>query len=576
MYSSERNVQILVALLKKNGIRKVIVSPGATNVSFVASLQCDSFFDMYSAVDERSAAYMACGMASESGEPVVLSCTGATSSRNYMPGLTEAFYRHLPILAVTSSMNFSLIGHLHPQATERDNPPKDVVRYSAFVSSVKDKDSEFDCVIKLNRAILELKHKGGGPVHINLETSYSLDFRVKELPVVRSIMRFSESDEFPRIPHGKIAIFVGAHKVWSESLTKAVDSFCHRLGAVVFCDTTSAYKGAYPFFSALYASQINKSSCLFSPDLLIHMGGMSGDYYTVSSFSPKSVWRIDEEGLVQDLFGKLDMVFEMSEISFFKRFIESSESTETSEYYKDCIFRYNMLKSKFETAIFPFSNIFVSKVLSSLIPKGSEIHLGIFNSLRSWNFCSIDESIDSFSNVGGFGIDGCLSTVLGSSLIHQDKLFFCVLGDLAFFYDMNALGNRYVGKNLRILVVNNGKGQEFRNPGHVGDVLGEDTDNYIGAARHFGSQSHKLLKHYAEDLNLTYISAADENEFRRNVPIFVSSDGSRSVLFEVFTDGNCESKALFECRNLCEERSAFEKNALVAKKIIKSIIRKNK
>ena len=62
-------------------------------------------------MDERSAAYIACGMAEESGEPVVLSCTGATASRNYMPGLTEAFYRKLPVLAITSSQDISKIGH---------------------------------------------------------------------------------------------------------------------------------------------------------------------------------------------------------------------------------------------------------------------------------------------------------------------------------------------------------------------------------------------------------------------------------------------------------------------------------
>ena len=59
-YSNEVNVQILVALLKKHGIKKIIVSPGATNVCFVASIQHDSFFFLYSSVDERTDAYMAC------------------------------------------------------------------------------------------------------------------------------------------------------------------------------------------------------------------------------------------------------------------------------------------------------------------------------------------------------------------------------------------------------------------------------------------------------------------------------------------------------------------------------------
>ena len=81
-YVSERNVQIVLSLLKVHGVRKVIASPGATNLTLVASMQQDPYFEIYSSVDERSAAYIACGLAAESGEPVVFSCTGATASRN--------------------------------------------------------------------------------------------------------------------------------------------------------------------------------------------------------------------------------------------------------------------------------------------------------------------------------------------------------------------------------------------------------------------------------------------------------------------------------------------------------------
>ena len=100
-YTSARNIQIVIALMKSHGIKRVVTSPGATDLAINFSLQHDPYFELYSCIDERSAAYMACGMAAETGEPVAITCTGATSSRNYMPGLTEAFYRHLPILAIT-------------------------------------------------------------------------------------------------------------------------------------------------------------------------------------------------------------------------------------------------------------------------------------------------------------------------------------------------------------------------------------------------------------------------------------------------------------------------------------------
>lgn len=171
--TDERNAQILIQVLKAHGIKKVIASPGTTNACLVSSMQSDPFFEIYSAPEERSGAYMACGMAAESGEPVVLSCTGATASRNYMPALTEAFYRKLPILTVTSSRRNAYIGHNCDQVTDRTVLPNDVAKISVQMPIVLDDVSEWNCIINANKAVLELYHRGGGPAHINLETTYS-------------------------------------------------------------------------------------------------------------------------------------------------------------------------------------------------------------------------------------------------------------------------------------------------------------------------------------------------------------------------------------------------------------------
>ena len=149
-------------------------------------MQNDSFFEMYfMRLMNDSAAYVACGLAAESGEPVVLSCTGATASRNYMPGLTEAFYRKLPLIAITSSKSSSMIAQLVAQVTDRTSPPSDVVKRSVLAGIVKDEDDEWDCMIKINQALSTLKQNGGGPIHINLETTHSDDFSVEKLPKAR-------------------------------------------------------------------------------------------------------------------------------------------------------------------------------------------------------------------------------------------------------------------------------------------------------------------------------------------------------------------------------------------------------
>ena len=64
------------------------------------------------------------------------------------------------------------------------------------------------------------------------------------------------------------------------------------------------------------------------------------------------------------------------------------------------------------------------------------------------------------SNRGVNGIEGSLSTAMGYAAA-SDKLNFIVIGDLNFFYDMNALWNDYVGNNVRIVLLNNGGGEIF-------------------------------------------------------------------------------------------------------------------
>lgn len=152
--------------------------------------------------------------------------------------------------------------------------------------------------------------------------------------------------------------------------------------------------------------------------------------------------------------------------------------------------------------------------------------------------------------MGGFGIDGCLSSLVGASLAAPGKLFFCVVGDLAFFYDLNALGNRHVGGNVRIMLLNNGKGMEFRHTSVLA-AYGEETDKYIAAAGHYGDKSPDLVRHYATDLGFEYLSASDKEEFLSALGRFVSPErAGRPMVFEVFTETEDEVKAFLTIRHL--------------------------
>lgn len=563
LYTNEKHTQILIALLKAHGIKKIIASPGTTNITFIASIQHDPYFEIYSAADERSAAYIACGLSAESGEPVVLSCTGATASRNYVPALTEAFYRKLPILAITATQPIDRIGHNIPQVIDRRVQLNDIVKLSVQVSGVNNEDDKWACEIAINKAILELKHRGGGPVHINFTTTYSTIYDTKVLPTVNVINRITYKDELPNIPKGKIGIFVGNHKKWSERLTNLVDAFCEKYNAIVFCDHTSNYKGRYRAFVGLIATQENYMSSCCLTDLLIHIGDISGAYI---SLFPTKVWRVNSDGEVCDTFRKLQYTFEMEEEDFFERYVNTTTNEENKNIFiTEWKSEYEKIYAKIPEL--PFSNAWIAQNTISKIPENSVLHLGILNSLRTWNYFEAPQSVLGYSNTGGFGIDGCVSSLIGASLAEPNKLFFEVVGDLAFFYDMNSIANKHVGNNIRLMVINNGRGTEFRNYGHIGHNFGEDADMYIAAAGHYGKKSYLLLKHYAEDLGFEYISASNKEEYLNNVEKYLNPKiTDKPILFEVFTDSKDESEAIRIMKNI--EISTKGRT----KKIVKSII----
>lgn len=550
-YTNARNVQIVIALMKAHGVKKVIASPGATDLAIVASLQQDPYFEMYSSIDERSAAYMACGMAAESGEPVAITCTGATSSRNYMPGLTEAYYRQLPILAITCSRSNANIGHYVDQVTDRTQLPSDVVMESVQAQSIHCPEDEWDVMVKVNKAMIGLTRNGGGPTHINLVTASSSNFAVKEIAPVRKISLYLKEDKFPEVPQGKVGIFVGAHEKWPDELTAAVDNFCEVCNAMVICDPTSNYKGKYRILMPLLCEQAKEEVGGEQLDLMIQIGFVSSMLFKKA----KVMWRVAKDGVVRDTFRKTNSIFQMSELDFFTKMVEGKDKKENTVYleYKE---RYDSLLHSLPEL--PFSNIWVAQQLSGQLPENSVLHLGIRNSLRSWGYFDIPNSVLSYCNTGGFGIDGGISSLIGASMVNQQSLFFGVFGDLLFFYDMNSLGNRDIKPNLRIIVINNGLGQEFKNVSFPGSlVFGDDIDKFTAAKGHFACQSKTLVKDYAENLGFEYLTASNKEEFAEVYKRFISKElTERPMLFEIFTDTKDETQANYSITSI-ELKSKF-------------------
>ena len=319
--------------------------------------------------------------------------------------------------------------------------------------------------------MIGLKRDGGGPCHINLEIGGigAGDYSVKEIKAARQISYYDSTNEWPGLPEGKTAVFVGQHAVWSQELTDVVDAFCEIHNAFVMVDNTSNYRGKYGVLVPLILDQAENEFNVKAPDLdlVIHIGYVSH----VTGIRAKKIWRVNEDGVMRDTFKSLRAVFKSDELNFFKHYATVQKSSDMS-LYKEYQLKYNQLIESVPEM--PFSNLWMAQQITKLLPSGSRLHLGIRNSLRSYDYFHVPADVNVFCNTGGFGIDGGVSSLIGASMMHKDKLFYGVFGDLLFFYDMNSLGNRDINPNLRILVVNNGLGQEFKNYSCGASNFGEE------------------------------------------------------------------------------------------------------
>lgn len=541
MYTVLENARIVIALLKKHNIHHIVLSPGGSNIPIVQGVQQDPFFTCYSVVDERSAMYFALGIYLQTGEPVATSCTSAQATRNYLPGLTEAYYKRAPILAITMSKHPKHIGQDYMQCPVQTSLPVDSVKRSYSLPVICNGLDRALCVRTANEAILELTHHGKGPVQLNIEELDNLIFELDEgivkLPDVRAIYRYSYPVKLNSIEltGKKIMILIGEHLPFTEKETKAIEDFSNSWNCVIYKDHTSNYSGKYavngnPLVASITQALFEEKYC---PDIVITIGGLTGDYpihFKLASISESKCehWRVAVDGDVVDTYDKLTRIYELPIEDFFSG-MTSSDEVEHS-YYDNWKEGVQMIKYNMDI---PLSNLYAAIKLHDQIPPNSYMNYAILSSLRVWSFVDIHPTIKAFSNLAAFGIDGCMSTAFGES-VGTNELSFLITGDLAFYYDMNALGIRHLKSNVRILLCNNNGGMEFK----FGDLPSKtNVADYIAADNHF-----KNCEGWAKTNGFHYIAIRNKDEFDNSIEDFISYS-EKPIIMEVFTNPDNEKRA---------------------------------
>lgn len=541
MYSEKRNIIQLLSLLKQFGINKFVVSPGSRHIPIVISMEADPFFKLYSVVDERSASFFALGLIQKFSEPVGVICTSGTASANYCSAISEAYYQELPLLVLTADRHPALLDQHEDQMIHQAMMYQNVAKKVYNLPVVNDEIDAWYNNRLINEALLELGHHGNGPVQINIPVPNHIDnFSTLELPVERKIDRFDAETSMDgwkeiadKLSRSKIVLVCGEGLKFTERENKALNSFVNTFDCIILADKMSnchvdfSINNSFPVVQALSNADI-KELC---PDIII---SIRANY----SFNPElkalafrfgldkfENWFISPSGKVIDVFHNLSRVFEMSEMYFFEQAVLYAKCSYNDHDYANT---WLVIARSIEEPHTPYGHINAVGTFLSHIPENSVLHLANSNSVRIAQLFSFPDSVEVHCNRGTDGIDGCMSTMVGFASESEQPVFL-LIGDLTFFYDMNALWNRHLNKNVRIFLCNNGGGAIMHMPKRP-QFAEDHLPNYI-SAKHSAS-----AKAWAEDRGFLYLSASNQSELDENILKFVSPSNDCPVLMEVFSE----------------------------------------
>ncbi|HIY88909.1 MAG TPA: 2-succinyl-5-enolpyruvyl-6-hydroxy-3-cyclohexene-1-carboxylic-acid synthase [Candidatus Bacteroides pullicola] len=535
MFTDKKNVLQLAALLAAHGIRKIVLCPGSRDIPLVRTFSAmQEVFTCYAVTDERSAGFFALGLSLNDHRPAAVCCTSGSALLNLHPAVAEAFYRQVPLVVISADRPTAWIGQMDGQTLPQPGVFGPLVRKSISLPEVRSKEDEWHCNRLINEALLETCHHGRGPVHINVPISEPFfDCPVESLPAARVITRkdnhFEElAARLRQFPRRMLLIGQGNP---GEALPPGLEDTFICFASHPANHPGAAIRNVEPLLSAL--SPETKQA--MRPDLVITCGGhilSKRLKQYLRSYPPKEHWHIAPSGEVADLFGALTVLVEAEPADFFRQVLPAP-SEETVDYAR----RWTSLSAAIPSPAFPYSEMGAIGEVIRRLPTPCALHLANSSVVRYAQLFPLPDGVEVLSNRGTNGIEGSLSAAVGYAAA-SDKLNFVFIGDLSFFYDMNALWNPHGGKNLRILLLNNGGGEIFN--ALPGLRLTDENRRFVLGTHQTSAQG------WAVDSGFEYLSARNAGELATLLPRFTAPDTTRPMLLEVFTDKDQDVQLLRE------------------------------
>ena len=544
VYSNKENVNILTSLLVAHGVSYAVVCPGSRNAPIVHNLVTCPDIDCFSVTDERSAGFYALGMAQATLSPVAVCVTSGTAMLNLLPAVAEAYYQYVPLVVISADRPPQWIDQLDGQTLPQQDALGRFVRKAVSLPEPHNEEEHWFCNRLVNEVLLAARQRGDGPVHINVPLTEPLyEFTVDSLPDERMITYAAPCVD-KRLITECAGMFWKASRpmvvVGQSSKEKLIaDDFAEISGfAVVLNEALSIGCGACHFDELLCQEQLPDD---LVPDFLLYVGDtlVSRRMKQFLRKLPKDVpvWAISEDGAVHDTFKSLcgvieghpaDAIASLGDLAPMKR------RRGTSPFFD----RWDELLAETDEKIEDFtpgySQMAAVKCLEEMLDDDDDFVTHYANSM-SVRLANIYACHYVFCNRGVNGIEGSLSTAAGFSL-ETDQTVYCVLGDLSFFYDSNALWNEELRGNLRILLLNNGGGGIFEK---FERLQGSPARERFVMAKH-----HASAEGICQSYQVAYRAVHNMEELEEGSYWLQQEQGERPMLLEVFTDSANDAKIL--------------------------------
>lgn len=542
--------QLVIQACKAKDIRHIVISPGSRNAPLTIGFTYDRFFKTYSIVDERCAAFFAIGMAQQLQYPVAVVCTSGSALLNYYPAVAEAFYSNIPLIIISADRPSHKIDIGDGQTIRQANVFASHCTYNANLSEYEkqEKSNVYEINNALNTAIIKQT-----PVHINVPFEEPLYLTTEK--IVPFDNREAKKITYP-LDENQIKEFI---KNWNNSSKKIIlvgvlppksvknemiEKIANDPSVLVLTETTSNIKHSN-FISHIdqllhYIEKDENLKKELQPNLLLTFGGLIVSKKIkqfLRSFQPTYHYHVDlHKGY--DSYFCLTYHFQTSIHSFWQR-ITNEVKKSSSEYQ----YFFLNIKQKIQQlhieylASAPYSDIKVYEKIFAHLP--NELHIQISNSspIRYSQLFEMKRNWQIFCNRGTSGIDGSTSTAIGAAII-QTIPTLLITGDLSFFYDSNALWNKYVPNNFRVIIINNNGGGIFR-------ILPNDDKDNPNFETYFETVHRLTAEQLACMYQWEYQRANDIKELQNQLKDFFSLSKKPKIL-EIQTPREKNDKILLK------------------------------